>query len=62
MKLRCALAGMAVALATAPCLLPAQQKITSPKEFFGHEIGADYELPNYTKLHQYFAKVKPYSK
>jgi len=57
MKLRRALAGMAVALATAPCLLPAQQKITSPKEFFGFDIGADYELPNYTKLHQYFAKV-----
>lgn len=57
MKLRRALAGLAVALATAPCLLPAQQKITSPREFFGHEIGADYELPNYTKLHQYFAKV-----
>ncbi|MGV3708198.1 MAG: M14 family metallopeptidase [Gemmatimonas sp.] len=57
MKLRHSLAGLAVALATAPALLPAQAKITSPKEFFGHEIGADYELPNYTKLHQYFAKV-----
>ena len=45
------------ALATAPCLLQAQGKISSPKEFFGHDIGADYELPNYTKLHQYFAKV-----
>ncbi|MEP6835068.1 MAG: M14 family metallopeptidase [Gemmatimonas sp.] len=57
MKLRLTLAGLAVALATAPGLLPAQQKITSPKEFFGFDVGADYELPNYTKLHQYFAKV-----
>jgi len=57
MKLRHVLAGLTVALATAPGLLSAQTKITSPKEFFGHEIGADYELPNYTKLHQYFAKV-----
>lgn len=57
MKLRHVLAGLTVAAATAPGLLSAQAKITSPKEFFGHEIGADYELPNYTKLHQYFAKV-----
>lgn len=57
MNLRRALAGLAVALATAPSLLSAQAKITSPTEFFGHEIGADYELPNYTKMHEYFAKV-----
>ena len=58
MNLRRALAGsVAVAIATAPALLHAQPKITSPKEFFGFDIGADYELPNYTKLHQYFAKV-----
>ena len=40
-----------------PQLLAAQSHITTPKEFFGHDIGADYELPNYTELHQYFAKV-----
>jgi hypothetical protein len=58
MNLRRAFAGpLALALATAPGLLPAQTKITSPKEFFGFDIGADYELPNYTKLHEYFAKV-----
>ena len=33
------------------------QTVTTPKQFFGHEIGADYVLPNYTKLHEYFAKV-----
>lgn len=57
MNLRRALVGLAVAFATAPSLLSAQAKITSPTEFFGHEIGADYELPNYTKMHEYFAKV-----
>ncbi|MEP6778537.1 MAG: hypothetical protein ABJC26_01515, partial [Gemmatimonadaceae bacterium] len=58
MNLRRLLAGpLAVALVTAPCLLHAQGKITSPKEFFGHDIGADYELPNYTKLHEYFIRV-----
>ncbi len=43
--------------AALPAILPAQQHITSPKEFFGHDIGADYMLPNYTKLHEYFIKV-----
>ncbi len=43
--------------AAMPLALPAQQRLTSPKEFFGHDIGADYVLPNYTKLHQYFATV-----
>ena len=35
----------AVLLAAAPLSLEAQQR-TTPKQFFGHEIGADYELPN----------------
>ncbi|MEI6739537.1 MAG: M14 metallopeptidase family protein [Gemmatimonadaceae bacterium] len=48
----------AVAFATVlPVTLSAQPHLTSPKEFFGHEIGADYVLPNYTKLHEYFAKL-----
>ena len=46
----------AVLLAAAPLSLEAQQR-TTPKQFFGHEIGADYELPNYTKLHQWFITV-----
>lgn len=37
--------------------LVAQSRPTSPQQFFGHPIGADYQLPNYTKLHAYFAKV-----
>lgn len=43
--------------ATLPAALPAQTRLTSPREFFGHEIGADYVLPNYTKLHEYFARI-----
>ncbi len=49
-----------VAALAAPFLaapLSAQSRPTSPEQFFGHRIGADYRLPNYTKLHEYFAKV-----
>lgn len=35
----------------------AQQRLTSPKDFFGHEIGADYVLPDYTKFAEYWAKL-----
>jgi hypothetical protein len=48
-------AAVAVPLLGAP--LTAQSRPTSPQQFFGHPIGADYQLPNYTRLHQYFAKV-----
>src|SRR5690606_6500136 len=47
----------ALLLLAIPATLPAQQRLTSPKEFFGHDIGADYVLPNYTKLHEYFARI-----
>lgn len=48
----------ALLLCTAiPAWLPAQQRLTSPKEFFGYDIGTDYVLPNYTKLHEYFARL-----
>ena len=26
------------------------QQVPAPKQFFGHDIGADYQLPNYTKF------------
>jgi hypothetical protein len=45
-----------VLAAAVPLTLPAQQR-TSPRQFFGHDIGADYELPNYSKLHQYWIKI-----
>jgi len=40
-----------------PAAVDAQSRVTSPQQFFGHPIGADYQLPNYSKLHQYFARV-----
>jgi hypothetical protein len=33
------------------------QQVTSPQQQFGHEIGADYELPNYTQFTAYFEKL-----
>ena len=35
----------------------AQQRLTAPKDFFGHEIGADYVLPNYTKFVEYWQRL-----
>jgi len=35
----------------------AAPKVTSPQQFFGHEIGADYVLPNYTKFVEYVKKL-----
>ncbi|HEY9228669.1 MAG TPA: M14 family metallopeptidase, partial [Gemmatimonadaceae bacterium] len=35
----------------------AQGKVTSPKEFFGHNIGDDYWLPNYDQFLAYWKKI-----
>jgi hypothetical protein len=35
----------------------AQTRVTSPREQFGHEIGADYVLPNYRQLVSYWQKL-----
>ena len=35
----------------------APPKITSPQTFFGHDIGADYVLPNYTKFTEFVKKL-----
>ena len=35
----------------------AAARVTSPKEQFGHEIGDDYVLPNYTQLTEYWKKL-----
>jgi hypothetical protein len=37
--------------------LPAQAKVTSPKEQFGFNIGDDYQLVNYTQLLAYWKKL-----
>ncbi|MGV3722943.1 MAG: M14 family metallopeptidase, partial [Actinomycetota bacterium] len=34
-----------------------REKVTSPLTFFGHEIGADYVLPNYQQLTEYWRKL-----
>ena len=36
---------------------PAIAQVTSPKEFFGHNIGDDYWLPNYTQFLAYWQKI-----
>lgn len=35
----------------------ARAKVTSPKEFFGFDIGADYRLVNYTRFVEYWRKL-----
>ena len=47
--------GLIALAASAPSA--AAQKITTPKEFFGHNIGDDYWLPNYTQFVGYWQKV-----
>jgi hypothetical protein len=46
------LAGLTFAALAAPAA--AQQAVTSPEKFFGHRIGADYRLPNYTRFTAYW--------
>ena len=48
-------AGALVALLVfaAAVRLPAQN-LTTPEQFFGHAIGADYQLPNYTRFEAYW--------
>jgi hypothetical protein len=45
---------LVLALLLAPLTVSAQGRLTSPEQFFGHRIGADYQLPNYTKFLAYF--------
>ncbi len=44
-----------IALALTPQLLPAQ--VTTPEQQFGHRVGANYELVNYTGLQAYWEKL-----
>lgn len=48
-------AGLLAFVAAAP--VASGQKITTPKEFFGHNIGDDYWLPNYTQFTGYWQKI-----
>jgi hypothetical protein len=36
---------------------PAAPSVTTPQAFFGHEIGADYVLPDYRELVRYWTKL-----
>ncbi len=51
------IARWALAAVMGPALVAplAAQDLTSPEAFFGHPIGADYVLPNYTELGEYWA-------
>src|SRR2546423_13816541 len=44
-------------LLIAPALLPAQNRITAPRAQFGHNIGDDYFLANYSQMIDYWRKL-----
>ena len=46
-----------LALAIAAVTANAQGRITTPKEFFGHNIGDDYLLPTYDQFQAYWKKI-----
>ncbi|HEX8670538.1 MAG TPA: M14 metallopeptidase family protein [Longimicrobium sp.] len=48
---------VALAAVLAASAAPAQTRVTSPREQFGHDIGADYVLPNYRQLVAYWQKL-----
>jgi Zinc carboxypeptidase len=53
-----ALVCLTLALAVAvPAAQQAPPKVTTPEAFFGHQIGADYVLPNYTKFTEFVRKL-----
>ncbi len=52
-----ALIALTVVLTTAVSTAQAPPKVTSPETFFGHPIGADYVLPNYTKYTEFVRKL-----
>ncbi len=48
---------LALGAVLAASAAPAQTRVTSPREQFGHDIGADYVLPNYRQLVAYWQKL-----
>ncbi|MDP2391376.1 MAG: M14 family metallopeptidase, partial [Acidobacteriota bacterium] len=46
-----------LSLAAPQAQSPAAPRVTSPEQFFGHQIGADYVLPNYTKFTEFVKKL-----
>jgi hypothetical protein len=53
----CALVVLVLALVAAAPAAQAPPRVTSPEQFFGHPIGADYVLPNYTKFTEFVRKL-----
>lgn len=53
LTVRCVFTAVLVA-ATLPLAAVAQNRPTSPKQFFGHDVGDDYWLPNYTQFAKYW--------
>ena len=45
------------AAAPRPTLVAPAPKLTTPEQFFGHQIGDDYVLPNYTKFTEYVRRL-----
>jgi hypothetical protein len=56
-SLALAVVGLALTLAVPQAQTLTAPKVTSPEQFFGHQIGADYVLPNYTKFSEYVRKL-----
>src|SRR3712207_2032656 len=48
------LAAAAMAVTGAIAQTQGPPRVTTPKQQFGHELGADYVLPNYTQLSEYW--------
>jgi hypothetical protein len=48
-----ALVFLTFAVIAAPYAQSPAPRVTTPEKFFGHPIGADYVLPNYTKFSEY---------
>jgi hypothetical protein len=44
-------------LALVPALAICQAKVTTPKQFFGHDIGDDYYLSNYKQFSEYWHRL-----
>ena len=60
LKLRsfaCVIIALTLSMAAPYAQTSAAPKVTSPRTFFGHDIGADYQLPNYSKFTEYVKKL-----
>src|ERR1051326_894215 len=56
-RMQVALAVLVLVLLVSAGFFQAQVKVTSPKEQFGHDVGKDYFLANYTQYKAYIKKL-----